>query len=152
MVGKLTLKYWMGILLLLLFCLVMTIPFWKYGPAALELLQGGMPELAKDESTGNIYGLAALGLFFVLIAVALVIRGLSNSVGKRVRRYLTEHSGVTMGQLDTDFSAAQQIGNVWVGKGWTYSHDLNCIVVGNNDMFRNDRDAFLNIKYRQNME
>nr|WP_296489012.1 DUF6709 family protein [uncultured Acetatifactor sp.] len=213
MVGKLTLKYWMSILLFCLICLALSAPFWKYGPAALEALQGGTPELAESESMSNIYGLAGLGLFFLLIVVALIIRGLTNSVGKRARKYLEGHSGVTMEQLDTDFAAAEKVGNIWVGKSWIYSHDLNCllvgndivvlvygetersrnrvnyylclglkdgsvervrvsesnlsriqeiyeryshIVVGNNPeykyMFKNDRDAFLNIKYRRNME
>ena len=213
MVGKLTLKYWMSIGLLLLFCLALSTPFWKYGPAALEALQGGVPELARTESMSNIYGLAALGLFFLLISLALVIRGLTNSVGKRVRKYLAGHSGVTMAQLDSDFAAAEQVGKVWIGRKWTYNHDMNYVVVGNDDiawvyhetersrnrvsyylclgladgnvericvpekklsqmeeiyerfphilvgsnpeykyMFRNDRNAFLNIKYRQSAD
>lgn len=134
MVGKLTLKYWMSIGGLLLVCLVLSAPFWKYGPAALEALQGGVPALARTESMSNIYGLAALGLFFILISLALIIRGLTNSVGKRVRKYLAGHPGITMAQLDSDFAAAEQTGNVWIGRGWTYNHDMNYVVVGNADI------------------
>lgn len=132
MIRKLTIKNWMSTGVILLFCIAMAVfPLWKYGPSALEALQGSVPGLAGEESMSNIYGLSALGLFFALLSVAIIVRQLTNSVGRRVKRYLAGHPEITMQQLDDDFAAAEEAGNVWIGKRWTFSHDLNCILVEN---------------------
>lgn len=132
MIRKLTIKTWLGNFLLILFCWGMSIfMLLKYGPSAVEALKGGVPPLAARESMTNIYGISALGLFFAVLGLLILAVQLRNSVGKRVRKYLSEHPGITMEQLENDFSGATQVGNVWVGRKWTFSHDMRCILVGN---------------------
>jgi len=125
MVKKLTIKLWMNVIPLLLVCgVIPVVVLSKYGPAA---LQGS----AKTESMSNIYGFCALALFFIVIDVAIVIRQLTHSVGKKVKIYLNANPDVTMQQLDSDFDDSEQIGNVWVGRKWTYSYDMDDIPVDN---------------------
>lgn len=104
---------------------------WKYGPAAAEALSGSVPELAKTESMSNIYGVSGIGLVFVLFGLFIFVKQLRDSVGKRVKKYLAENRDVTLEQLDCDFAAAEAIGNVWIGRRWTFSHALPCILVEN---------------------
>lgn len=132
MIRKLTIKKWLGVAFVLLLCLMFAvIPLWYYGPSALEALRGSVPELAEKQSMSNIYGMSALGLFFALIALIILIRQLANPIGKRVKRYLDSHPDVTQEQLDSDFAAAKKIGNTWIGRQWTFSHNLDCILLEN---------------------
>lgn len=132
MVKKLTVKNWTSAGWILLFCIGAAVfMLWENGPAALTALSGSVPKLAQTEKMENIYGLAALGLFFAVLSVVILIRMLTNSVKKRVDRYLEAHPSVTMDQLDSDFAAAEKIGNLWIGKKWTCSHDLSSVVLDN---------------------
>lgn len=213
MIAKMNIRKWISVGVLMLFCLGMGgVMLWKYGPSAITALGGSVPELARTESMSNIYGISAMGVFFCLLALFMFVRQLSMSIGKYVNRYLAEHPGVNMEQIDNDFNAAEQFGNVWIGRRWTFSYDIRealleneqivwvfseadggrriqyylCLglmngkieriavqenhlqmmgerykkfphmVVGNNpkyeDLFQNDMNAFLDIKYRQGME
>ena len=132
MVRKLTLKQWMSMIPLFLICGAMAaIMLIRYASSALEALMGSVPKLAETESMTNIYGITALGLFFVAVDVLIVIQQLSNSVGKKVRKDLNANSNVTQQQLDNDFAAAEQIDNIWIGRKWTFNHDMDCIPVEN---------------------
>ncbi|MDE6620251.1 MAG: hypothetical protein K2K74_07145 [Lachnospiraceae bacterium] len=133
MVKKLTAKLWISSLLPLLFCGGMAAVFLgMFGPAALQALQGHEPELARTQSMSNIYGFSVLGLFFLAIAVFVVIRMLTHSVGKYVRDYLAQNSAVTQQQLESDFDASEHIGNnLWIGRQWTFCYDMNHIPVEN---------------------
>lgn len=132
MIRKLTIKLWMNVIPLLLVCgVIPAVLLSKYGPAALQALQGTVPELAETESMSNIYGLSALALFFIVIDVAIVIRQLTFSVGKKVRNYMSANPSVTMQELDNDYDQAEQIGNVWIGRKWTYCYDMDDIPVDN---------------------
>lgn len=133
MVKKLTMKTWVNTGILLVFCLGMSIAMlWRYAPSALALLQGRTPLL--EESTGNIYGISALGLFFLVISIFMFVRQLTNSVGKRVNRFLEEHPEANMAQLDQEFSGAEKIGDLWIGSHRTFSHELYGIVVENTEI------------------
>ena len=135
MVKKLTIKTWVSTGLLLVVCMVLAIvPLWKYAPSALALLQGKTPML--DESTTNIYGMSALGLFFLVISIFMFIRQLTNPVSKRVNRFLEEHPEASMAQLDQEFSCAEKIGNLWIGGHRTFSHDMDCVVAENAEIVR----------------
>ncbi len=132
MIKKLTIKEWLGTGYVLLMCLVLGgTALWYFGPSALTALRGSVPALAEKQSMTTIYGMSALGLFFLLFALFILGRKLSDSVGKRVRRYLESRPDVTEEQLDSDFNAAEKIGNVWIGRRWTFSHELRCILLEN---------------------
>lgn len=73
------------------------------------------------ESKTNIYGMSAIGAFFLLIVLFIVTKTLKNSVKKLLDKYLAQHPDVTMEQLETDFEQAQEVNKVWVGKRWTFS-------------------------------
>lgn len=130
MIRKLTMKLWESSIFLLLVIGAMTaFLLVKYLPASLQAIQGDIPKLAMHEEMSNIYGWCAMGLFMLVIEAAIVVRQLTNSVGKKVRRYLAENPEVTQQQLDSDFSNAEQIGNIWIGRKWTYSYNMNDIPV-----------------------
>ena len=135
MVKKLTMKTWVSAGLLLLVCLVIAIvPLWRYAPSALLLLQKKTPLV--NESLTNIYGMTAIGLFMLVISLAIFIKLLVSPVGKRVNAYLEKHPGVAMSQLDEAFESAENFGNVWVSKRWTFSHDMQRVVAENDEIVR----------------
>lgn len=211
MVRKLTFKEWIhtGPLVLGLLAFGGAI-LWKVGPSAIEAMRGLPPARANKESIGTIYMGSAVGVMFIIFPLILFIGTLKRSVRGRVNRYLAEHGGVTMSMLDSDFFAAKQVDNVWVGRRWSFCNvfrniplennkivwvhtDISCtkygtdywiclglvdgtvekekvshkklpeitalykkyphILVSDNPkygyMFKNDREAFLSIKYRQ---
>ncbi|MDE7029955.1 MAG: hypothetical protein K2P63_08255 [Lachnospiraceae bacterium] len=133
MIKKMTTKSWISSLLPLLFCGGMAAFFLiKFGPAAIQALQGYKPELARTQSMTNIYGFNALGLFFLTVDVFVVIRMLTHSVGKCIRDYLAQNTTVTQQQLESDFDASEYIGrNLWIGRQWTFCYDMNHIPVEN---------------------
>lgn len=135
MVKKLTMKSWTSTGLLLLVCLGMTVAvFWYYGPSVIMVLQGGIPLL--DEPLSNIYGMTAIGLFMLVISLVIFIKMFTNSVSKRVNRYFERHPEVMMEQLDQAFESAEKIEKVWISERWTFSHDLQSIVVENAEIIR----------------
>lgn len=133
MIRKLTINSWISVGILSIFCMGIAGFFlWKFGPAALEALNGYTPALAEKESISGIYFGAGIGLLLVIVELVVIIKELKKSVRKRVKQYLKEHPEVTMEQLDEDFAAAQHIDdNLWIGKRWSFSHCLNCILVEN---------------------
>ena len=211
MVKKLTIKEWVHTAPLVLFLLAMGgFMLWTEGPSAIDAMRGLTPARAGRESISTIYAVSAMGVFFVLIALIMLILTLKKSVKKRVNRYLAEHGEITMSALESDFAAAEQVNSIWIGRRWTYNHQFDniplendkivwvhtdsmrsrrstsywiClglvdgkeerasmpyqklsvimalyeqyphILVGDNPeykhMFKNDREALLNIKYRQ---
>lgn len=211
MIKKLTIKEWVHTAPLVLFLLAMGgFMLWTEGPSAIDAMRGLTPARAGRESISTIYAVSAMGVFFVLIALLMLILTLKKSVKKRVNRYLAEHGEITMSMVESDFAAAEQINNIWIGKRWTFNHQFDniplendkivwvhtdsmhsrrstsywiClglvdgkeerasmpyqklsvimalyeqyphILVGDNPeykhMFKNDREALLNIKYRQ---
>ena len=137
MIKKLTIKKWISAGVIILFCAALGgVLLWIYGPSALMGLRGLVPQMARTQSMENIYIPAALGLFFMALAVLIFIRQLSLSVGKQVKRYLAGHPEVTLEQIDNDFAAAGQFGNVWIGDRWTYSYDMKGILVENENLVR----------------
>lgn len=135
MVKKLTVKMWVSTGLLLLMCLALSVPMlWWYGPSAIRALGGSEPLLG--ESLSNIYVGSAIGLFMLLVCLAIFVKQLTNSVGKGVKHYLEKHPEVTMGQLDQAFASARKIGNMWVGGRWTFSHELRAKVIENTEIDR----------------
>lgn len=73
------------------------------------------------ESKTNIYGLSAIGAFFLLIALFILAKTFNNSAKKLVDQYLSQHPDVSMDQLEQDFASAQEVNKVWIGKRWTFS-------------------------------
>lgn len=135
MVKKLTVKKWVSTGLVLVVCLGMAIAaLWWYGPSALALLQGRMP--LRDESQSNIYGMSGIGLFMLVISIVILIKQLADPVSKRVNRFLEDHPGVTMEQLDQEFENAVKIENMWIGEHRTFSHDMTSVVVENTEIAR----------------
>jgi len=135
MVKKLTVKMWVSTGLLLLVCLALSVPLlWWYGPSAVRMLGGAEPPLG--ESVSNIYGGSAIGLFMLVICVAIFVKQLVNSVSKGVNLYLQKHSDVTMEHLDHAFASARKVGNMWIGGRWTFSHELRNKVIENAEITR----------------
>lgn len=134
MVKKLTIKSWISTGLFVLICFVIAgIFLWHNGPGALDALRG-LPPKDGASSAGNYYILSGIGLFMLGIGLFIFLKLLLNSVRKQVNRYLAKSDGVTEALLDQDFEAARQIGNVWVGRRWTFSHDLNGILIENREI------------------
>lgn len=132
MIRKLAIRKWIGAGAAILFCAAAGVGLlWVYGAAALEGLCGLVPRLSQTQSMDNIYIGAAMGLFFVVLAVIIIIRQSSLSVGGQVKRYLANHPDVTMEQLDNDFASAVQYGSIWIGNRWTFSYDLVGLVFEN---------------------
>ena len=73
------------------------------------------------ETKTNIYGISALGAFFIFLGLFILAKLLINSSKKLVNKYLAKHPHVTMEQLEQDFAQAQEVNKVWIGKRWTFS-------------------------------
>lgn len=130
MVKKLTKKLWLGMIPFTLIVGVIPALFLiKFAPTALLALDHSVSGSAKTESVRNACVICIFALFFIVIAVLSVIKHLSHSVRKKVKRYLAANPGVTMEQLDSDFDAAENIEDVWIGKRWTFSEDMDYIPV-----------------------
>lgn len=135
MIRKLTVKKWISAGVIILFCAVAGgFMLSKYGVAAWLRLRGYVPSLSRTESMDNIYLGAGLGVVFVVIGIIIIIRQLILGVGRQIKRYLASHPEVTMEELEKDFAAAEKIGNIWIGKRWTFSYELIGIVVENADI------------------
>lgn len=132
MIRKLTTKVWISTGLVVLGCLAIAAPIlWYNAPGALAAFRRSRLVGSGGEDAGNYYALSAIAIILIAFGLFACIRQLSNSVRKRVERYLAQHGDVTEAQLDSDFAAAREIGNVWIGKRWTFSHDLSCILLEN---------------------
>lgn len=150
MIRKMAIRKWIGAGALTLFCAVMGGAFlWMYGAAALEGLSGSVPELAKTQSMDNIYFGAVMGLIAVALAVIIIIRQSSLSVGGQIKRYLANHPDVTMEQLEDDFASAVQYGSIWIGNRWTFSYDLVGLVFENAKIawVYSERDGGRSVQY-----
>ena len=90
--------------------------------------------MIKGNKMANIYGFSIMGILFIGMALAMIIITMKDPVKRRVNRYLEAHPTVTMAQLESDFSAAQKIGNVWVGKNWTFCAGLKEALFENKDI------------------
>ncbi|MBD5497783.1 MAG: hypothetical protein HDR11_08475 [Lachnospiraceae bacterium] len=132
MIKKLTIKEWVHTGPLVLFLLAMGgFMLWTEGPSAIEAMQGLTPARAGRESVSTIYVVSAMGIFFVLLALLMLILTLKKSVKKRVNRYLAEHGEITMSMLESDFAAAEQVNDIWIGKRWTFNHQFDNIPLEN---------------------
>lgn len=135
MVKKLTIKTWISTGLVILFCLAFAVPMlWMNLPTALAALSGKPVVLDEKDSMTNVYGITILGLVFALFALFIFIKQLNNSVKKDIRKFLTAHPQVTWEQMETDFAAAEQVGNVWIGRRFTFSHSLHGVVMENDEI------------------
>lgn len=113
--------------------------FWGLAVSFLMLYISHTPALTRDsfsletleEGIENFYGILILVSIFVLIGVFFLARYCTNPIGKRVNRYLAEHSEVTLELLDEDFAGAKQFGGIWVGKKYTYVPRLNRLLLEN---------------------
>ncbi len=90
--------------------------------------------MIKGNEIINIYAFTIMGIVFIGIALAMILITMKDPVKRRVNRYLDAHPTVTMAQLESDFSAAQKIGNVWVGKNWTFCAGLKEALFDNKDI------------------
>ena len=118
MIKKLTIKEWVHTGPLVLFLLAMGgFMLWTEGPSAIDAMRGLTPARAGRESISTIYVVSAMGVFFVLLALLMLILTLKKSVKKRVNRYLAEHGEITMSMLESDFAAAEQVNDIWIGIG-----------------------------------
>ncbi len=130
MVKKLTLTHWQGLILLsLIIGLIPAIVLLKFAPTAIQSLSGSAPESAKTKSMDNIYVICLFALFFLVIYVLIMINHITHSVGKKVKKYLAANPGVTIEQLDSDFETAENIEEIWIGRKWTFSANMDYIPV-----------------------
>ena len=133
MIKKMTGKAWRSTITLVVFLLVLGgFPLYIYLPSVYYMMQGYGPLV--DEPLGNIYGMTALGVIFILAAIAMVIATLVRSVNRRVAQFLEKHPNVTMAQLDTDFEAAEKMGDVWAGRHFTFCEKLWNVVLDNREI------------------
>lgn len=87
------------------------------------------------ESLTNIYGLSAIGVFLLLIALLILIKTLKNSARKLTLEYLAANPSVTMEALESDFASARQRGkHVYVGRTWTFSSKLDKLILDNSQI------------------
>lgn len=86
------------------------------------------------ESLSNVYGITGLGSIFVLFALFILIKTLKDSPKKLIREYLTANPSVTMEDLESDFASANQQGNVFIGRKWTFSARLDKLVLDNSQV------------------
>lgn len=86
------------------------------------------------ETKINIYGISAIGAFFLLVALFILVKTLKDSAKKLIDKYLAEHTDVTLAQLESDFAAAQEINKVWVGKRWTFSPKMTDLLFDNDQL------------------
>lgn len=134
MVKKLTIKSWIDTGLFVLICFVFAgVLLGINAPGALDALRG-LPPKDGESPASNYYVLSGIGLFMLGIGLFILLKLLFNSVRKQVNQYLAKAGDVTEAQLDQDFETARQIGNVWVGRRWTFSHDLRGILVENREI------------------
>lgn len=133
MIKKMTGKAWRTtILLVAFFAGLGGYALYTYLPSVFYIMQGYGP-LVK-EPLGNIYGMTALGVIFILLAIVAVVATLVRSVSRRVAKFLEKHPNVTMAQLDTEFEAAEKMGDVWAGRHFTFSEKLSDVVLDNRDI------------------
>ncbi|MDE5951463.1 MAG: hypothetical protein K2H12_07785, partial [Acetatifactor sp.] len=125
MIKKLAIRKWVSAGPIILFCAGCgcALLSW-YGAAALRGLRGLPPRLSESQSMDNIYIGAVLGLFALVLAVIMLVRQLSLGVGRQVKRYLANNPEVTMEQIESDYAAAEQYGDIWIGSRWTIGYDL----------------------------
>ncbi len=143
MIRKLTIKTWIRTSVIVLICLIGAVALFSvYGPTALKAWRLFGPKRAVTDYTNDVLG-TAIGAFFAVSGVFIFFNELKKSVKKRVRQYLEGHREVTLEQLDNDFAAAERIDTVWIGRRWTYSHELECILV------ENDKVAWVYSETRQ---
>lgn len=129
MIKKLTAKVWRGMLLLSLIIGVLpSIVLIKFAPTAIQVLLGTVPDSAKTASD-NACAFCLFAMFFLVIDILIIINHLTHSVRKKVKRYLAENPNVTMEQLESDFEAADQIEDIWIGRRWTFSENMDYIPV-----------------------
>lgn len=134
MVKKLTVKAWIDTGLFVLICFLFAgIMLWFNAPGAWKALRGLPPEPGASPAS-NYYVLSGIGLFMLGIGLFILLKLAFRSVRKQVNQYLKKNGGVTEAQLDQDFETARQIGNVWVGRRWTFSHDLRGILMENREI------------------
>lgn len=132
MIRKLTLRSWVHTGVIIFICLAMAaFLLLLYGPSAIEALRAG--GLSGEESLIHICA-AAFGIVFAAVSLYIFVRELAKSVGKRVKQYLAEHQEVTPEQLDNDFAAAEEFKNIWIGRRWTYSYELSCVLLENDEI------------------
>ncbi|MBD5528636.1 MAG: hypothetical protein HDR02_09565 [Lachnospiraceae bacterium] len=132
MIKKLAIRKWVSAGPIILFCAGCgcALLSW-YGAAALRGLRGLPPRLSESQSMDNIYIGAVLGLFALVLAVIMLVRQLSLGVGRQVKRYLANNPEVTMEQIESDYAAAEQYGDIWIGSRWTIGYDLIGVIIEN---------------------
>lgn len=96
--------------------------------------EGIYPETGQDTVHGQYLYRRRVRTFFAVIGVIIVIRQLSRGVGKQVKQYLMTHPDATMEQLDSDYESAKRYGNIWIGSRWTFSYDINGLILENTDI------------------
>ena len=130
MIKKLTAKVWRDMILLSLVIGVLpAIVLVKFAPTAILALRSAVSGSAMAESASNACVICLFALFFLVIDVLVIINHLTHSVRRKVRRYLAENPNVTMEQLESDFEAAEQVEDVWVGRKWTFGENMDYIPV-----------------------
>lgn len=88
----------------------------------------------NGEPLMNIYGISALGMFFLLLLVFILFKTLKNSPKKLTGEYLAANPSVTMEQLESDFAMAQEVHKVFIGRNWTFCPKLNKLLFDNSQV------------------
>lgn len=86
------------------------------------------------ETLTNIYGLTAIGVFLLLLAILVLVKTLKDSAKKLTKEYLAANPSVTMDALENDFASAQQKGKVFIGRKWTFSAKLDKLILDNSQI------------------
>ena len=91
-------------------------------------------DVIRGESKWTILGISAIGVVMLLIVIFIIIKTMKNSAKKLIEQYIEKHPGVTMGQLESDFDAAENINKVWIGKKWTFSSKMGGLLLDNREV------------------
>ena len=86
------------------------------------------------ETLTNIYGLTAIGVLLLLLALLALVKTLKDSAKKLTKEYLAANPSVTMDALEKDFASAQQKGKVFIGRKWSFSAKLDKLILDNSQI------------------
>lgn len=63
-----------------------------------------------------VTGVAVIALLFFIFNL---IKGNSNGYMKYLNKYLAANTNLSLSTIEADFSSAERVGNIWIGKRWT---------------------------------
>ena len=77
-----------------------------------------------------VTGVAAIALLYFFYNIA---KAKSNGYMKFLNQYLAVNSNISLASIEADFNAAENVGNIWIGKRWTIFMEGIYIRILNND-------------------